>query len=606
MFGSWSLRPRSLRRRWEAATLILTAGGLLLAVAAPAVAMRVTTPAATPASVSFTQPCGNPGAAVQITHVVWIWMENEAFGSVIGSPNAPYQTSLAHQCGLPKNSHNESHGSLDNYIAATSGENILGTSFVNDCSPNITTKHCTTAGHSIFSQTEAAGESWRGYAEDMPSNCDRTSKGNYAVRHNPAPYFSTLDSCGEFDIPMGDVNTQKGAFYDDVNAGTLPSFSFITPNLIDDAHNSDAAVGDAWLSKLVPIITAGANYQSGDTAIFITNDEGAGADLVIGENCSDRTLDLKQPSCHIPTIVIAPHIPTGTVDDTFYTHYSMLRTAEELLGLPLLGLAADANSMTADFDLAPTALATPPFASSHLVATTTKPKRVQLRWTAAATGSAPVAGYEIIRGSTILATVPGTSYLDKTVKAGTHYNYRVRAVDTGGIDGPLSARAPVTTLGVTNLLKNPGFETWSHGVAAGWAKDGSTTRLARSKDAHSGRAAIRITSTSATATTAGILAGHGSTVASTLRGRAYTATCWAKVSGPGTVRIRLHETRPGGASAHVAVSAAVAISNTNWHQLQITDTAVRRGDKLRLAIYTPGSTRGGAALLIDDCALSHN
>jgi phosphatidylinositol-3-phosphatase len=601
--GSWRLHPGSLRRRREVAALILAAGGLVLAYAAPAAAAPIATPVSVPA-LAFPQPCGNPGARVQITHVIWIWMENEAFGSVIGSPNAPYQTSLAHQCGLPTNFHNESHGSLDNYIAATSGENILGTSFVNDCSPNIVTKHCTTAGRSIFAQTEAAGETWRGYAEDMPSPCDRTSSGNYAVRHNPAPYFSTLDSCGEFDIKMGNVSTQKGAFYDDVAAGTLPSFSFISPNLVDDAHNSDAATGDAWLSKLVPIITKGANYQRGDTAIFITNDEGAGADLVIGENCSDPTLDLKQPSCHIPTIVIAPHIPTGTVDDTFYTHYSMLRTAEEVLGLPLLGLAADANSMTASFDLEPSASATPPGAPTKLVATTSGPKRVHLTWKAATAGSAAVAGYQILRRSTVLATVPGTSYVDKSVKAGTSYRYRVRAVDAEGLDGPASTRTSVTTLGVTNLLKNPGFETWSHGAATGWAKYDSTTRLVRAKDSHSGRAAIRISSTSGAATSAGILAGRRSTVMPTVPGRTYTASCWAKVSGPLTVRIRLHENRPGGASAHAAAVTSLAITDTRWHQLQVPDTTVGRGNKLRLAIYSTSVEHGGATVLVDDCALS--
>ena len=35
----------------------------------------------------------------------------------------------------------------------------------------------------------------------------------------------------------------------------------------------------------------------------------------------------------------------GVKDSTTYTHWSLLRTTEELLGLPLLGNAATANSM---------------------------------------------------------------------------------------------------------------------------------------------------------------------------------------------------------------------------------------------------------------------
>ena len=316
------------------------------------------------AALRFAQPCGNSGTPTTVHHVIWIWMENEAYASVIDNANAPYQTSLAHQCGLPTNFHNESHGSLDNYVAATSGLDILGTSFVNDCLPNDKANYCVSSGPSLFSQAQAAGDSWRGYAEDMATNCDQANSGNYAARHNPAVYFSTLSTCSQFDVPMGSLTTQTGAFYTDLETGTLPSFSFITPNLIDDAHSSSTATGDTWLSQIVPLITSSPNYQSGDTDIFITNDEGGGSDHTNDEDCSDPTLDLNQPSCHIPTIVVGPYIPTGTVSSTFYTHYSMLRTAEELLDLPLLGLAAQANSMTAAFNLEPGSVSLPSSPSS--------------------------------------------------------------------------------------------------------------------------------------------------------------------------------------------------------------------------------------------------
>jgi hypothetical protein len=36
-------------------------------------------------------------------------------------------------------------------------------------------------------------------------------------------------------------------------------------------------------------------------------------------------------------------------DDTHYTHYSLLRTTESLLGLPLLGHARSATSMLGRF-----------------------------------------------------------------------------------------------------------------------------------------------------------------------------------------------------------------------------------------------------------------
>jgi hypothetical protein len=38
-------------------------------------------------------------------------------------------------------------------------------------------------------------------------------------------------------------------------------------------------------------------------------------------------------------------------DATAYSHYSLLRTTEELLGLPLVASAASANSMLGKFGL---------------------------------------------------------------------------------------------------------------------------------------------------------------------------------------------------------------------------------------------------------------
>jgi hypothetical protein len=44
-------------------------------------------------------------------------------------------------------------------------------------------------------------------------------------------------------------------------------------------------------------------------------------------------------------------VPPGTAAGDAFTHYSLLRTQEELLGVPLLGQAATAASMRAAFSL---------------------------------------------------------------------------------------------------------------------------------------------------------------------------------------------------------------------------------------------------------------
>ncbi len=81
----------------------------------------------------------------------------------------------------------------------------------------------------------------------MPSNCDKSNSGEYAVRHNPPPYYTTLSGCTTFDVPYTQLST-------DLAGGTLPAFSFITPNLIDDMHDGTIAEGDSWLSSNLPTI----------------------------------------------------------------------------------------------------------------------------------------------------------------------------------------------------------------------------------------------------------------------------------------------------------------------------------------------------------------
>lgn len=280
--------------------------------------------------------CGG-GTSSTTTHVVWIWMENHGYTSIIGSSgtsaytNSPYVNgTLVPSCGLAMNFHNETHPSLPNYLAATSGSTHGVTS---DCSPS----SCPQSSVSLFEQIRSAGQTWRAYDESMSSNCSKGSTSLYAAKHNPAVYYTRLTKCTSWDVPLG--TTTSGAFQAAIHGGTLPSFSFVTPNLCDDTHNCSVSTGDSWLKKWVPIITAGSNYKSGHTVVFITWDEGSGGSS--GENCSGGTTD---QSCHIATLVLSPRTPAGTRSSTYFTHYSMLKTVESLLGLSYLGHAKDTTT----------------------------------------------------------------------------------------------------------------------------------------------------------------------------------------------------------------------------------------------------------------------
>jgi phosphatidylinositol-3-phosphatase len=310
--------------------LLALAAALPLLAGAPAAVAAAAGPAAP--TVAASGPCGTRATAPAYKHVIWIWMENNSYNRIIGSPSAPYINSLATKCGLATNYDNVTHPSLPNYVSATSGLGYTGIAkFVSDCNP---VPGCVTSAASIFGQ----GETWKAYQESMPSNCLKTNSGAYAVRHNPPPYFTKLHGCATFDVPY----THLGS---DLSAGKLPAFSFITPNLIHDMHDGTVANGDTWLAAHLPTILKSPEYTSGSTAVFLTWDEGEGGTAT---KCATNKTDV---GCHVATIVISPSTRPGTRSATLFNHYSLLGTAERLLGLPVLGKAASFPAMTSAFNL---------------------------------------------------------------------------------------------------------------------------------------------------------------------------------------------------------------------------------------------------------------
>jgi hypothetical protein len=289
--------------RWTLALALCALLSAVIPLSSSATTVKRTTPSS---------PCGAPGP-VHYDHVVWIMLENVGY-AVVGSPNAPYFNQLASSCGLATNYDAISHPSLPNYVALTSGstQNIT-----DDGEPS---EHPLSVP-SIFSQL---GSNWRTLAESMPSNCDRVTSGTYAARHNPAVYYTNITaSCRRNDVPF--------KLPMNLNA----RFTMIVPNICDDMHSCSESVGDAWLRRMVPLILGSSLYTSRSLALFITFDENDG-----------------DANNQVPTLVIAPSVPHGARVGDKFTHYSLLRTTETLLHLPLLGAARTAAPMIGPFRLA--------------------------------------------------------------------------------------------------------------------------------------------------------------------------------------------------------------------------------------------------------------
>jgi chitodextrinase len=254
-------------------------------------------------------------------HVVWVVMENHSYSQIIGNvASAPYINQLAETYGSATQMFAESHPSLPNYIAMTSGSTQ---GITDDSGPS---SHPLNVAN-IFTQ---AGSNGRALEESMPSNCGKSDSGNYAVRHDPAVYYTNYAQCGTQVVPLGSTPDLSAAF------------TFITPNLCHDMHSNSCSgssdvilQGDQWLRTFIPSLLATPQYLAGNTAIFVTWDEDNTC-----SGCNNR----------VPTIVISP-TTTAIQSGTTFNHYSMLRTTEEILGLPLIGGAATATSMRSAFHL---------------------------------------------------------------------------------------------------------------------------------------------------------------------------------------------------------------------------------------------------------------
>jgi phosphatidylinositol-3-phosphatase len=328
------------RARWSclAAVLLLAAGchgtpGTAQTSAGGPTAGAGTSPAATSArpspSAAATSPA--PGSALAVVtnpdaapcvganpparwqHVIWIWFENKPDAAVLGSAQAPYLNLLARQCASAADYHGVTHPSLPNYLAATSGSTH---GVRDDAGPAAHPLD----GPSLFGQVASAGLEWRSYEEGMPKPCAPSPQGRYAVKHNPAAYYTALRAqCAQWDVPLD-------ALAADVAAGTLPAFAFVTPDLCDDTHDCPVATGDRWLQQVLPTILRSPAYADGTTAVFVTYDED---DTAHGNR--------------VPFVAVAPSVAAGAVLHAPADHYALLRTTESMLGLPALGAAASAS-----------------------------------------------------------------------------------------------------------------------------------------------------------------------------------------------------------------------------------------------------------------------
>jgi hypothetical protein len=253
-----------------------------------------------------------PAPSARFGHVFIVVEENANFGDVIANPALPYLNGLANQYGLAANYFANAHPSIPNYFELTTGQILT---LIDASTPH----NFPVSSENVVRDLLAAGKSWKSYAEDLPSvGYTGGDTGRYAVRHNPLAYFTDVQN----DSRQVQNLVPFSQFATDRNAANLPDFSFIVPNLCDDAHDCSLATADAWLKTNIDPLIQSPLFQK-DGLLIIVFDE---AD----------TLDLTSGGGHVAAVVVSPLAKRGYKSIAFYQHQSVLRLMLEGLGVTKL------------------------------------------------------------------------------------------------------------------------------------------------------------------------------------------------------------------------------------------------------------------------------
>ena len=241
-------------------------------------------------------------------HVVVVVMENHSYKEIVGSPQAPYITSLANSGANFSQSFAVTHPSEPNYLALFSGS-----------TQGITDDSCphTFSGANLGSELIGAGKSFTGYSESMPSDgYTGCTSGSYARKHNPWVNFT--------NVPASSNLVYERHFPTDFTQ--LPNVSFVVPNLCNDMHDCSISTGDTWLKNNLDAYNQWAKTHN--SLLVVTFDE-----------------DDSSQSNQIPTIFTGQHVKPGNYTE-HVNHYNVLRTLEDAFGLPCTANACSATPIT--------------------------------------------------------------------------------------------------------------------------------------------------------------------------------------------------------------------------------------------------------------------
>ncbi len=246
-------------------------------------------------------------------HIVICILENHGYSQIIGSTAAPYINSLASAGASFGASYALTHPSQPNYIMLFSGSNQGVTT---DNTATNTPWSTLNLGSSLIN----SGHTFTAYSQSLPSvGSTVTTSGAYARKHAP---WVNWQGTGTNRIPA--ISNQPFTSFP-TNFSTLPTVSFVIPDMNHDMHNgtdpSRITTADTWVQiNLNSYITWANTHNSLFILTFDENDNSSGN--------------------QIATIFTGQMVQPGYYNTITYNHYNILRTVENMYGLPYAGASS--------------------------------------------------------------------------------------------------------------------------------------------------------------------------------------------------------------------------------------------------------------------------
>jgi phosphatidylinositol-3-phosphatase len=254
--------------------------------------------------------------------------ENQSYSTVAGNTvDWPHLNNLIQTGALPTSAYANTHPSIGNYFMLTTGQILT-----NDDSSTAVWNVDNLARRML-----AANISFKVYAEGITPGYLGGDTGLYVIRHNP---FAMLSDVAGNPAVANAVLCPFAQFATDLANNALPEFSFIIPNVDDDAHDGTPQQADRWLQSNVagPLSGFPAFKAGGDGLLIVDFDESVATDLAYGGG-------------HIASVLWGPGVKPGyrQTSSTIYQQQSVLRTVMEALQLANPPAAASSAPSMAEF-----------------------------------------------------------------------------------------------------------------------------------------------------------------------------------------------------------------------------------------------------------------